>query len=415
MVTDLATEVWEVLQALPTWQGFLLVVGCSLVLAVLVQVGGDALIRRLTRTIPGDVDKVIFRSIHPPLYVTVVLAGVFVAVRLLEVATDWTGLLESGLLTLLTLMWMYALVGMGRRVSNEATEDDRFDNQVVPIFQNVWTAVVLGGGVYLVLTYWNVDVTPLLASAGVLGIVLGLAARDTIANFFGSIALYADRTYAIGDFVVLESGERGRVEDISIRSTDIRTRDDTVVTVPNSQLNTATIVNESTPERERRLRVSLGVAYGSDLDYVEEVLLDVAREERFVIDEPRPRVRYRGFGDSAVELDVLCWIPSPRMRERVKHRLVKATHDQFETENIEVPFPQRDVTVTDGDGDQGEEADPGAGEPGNEDAALDEGPTDAGRTDASDGRWVDETADHADDSGTADPDVVSGAGDATEK
>jgi hypothetical protein len=96
MVTDLATEVWEVLRALPTWQGFVVVVGCSPVLAVLVRVGGDALIRRLTRTIPGDVDKIIFRSVHPPLYVTVVLAGVFVAVRLLEVATDWTDLLEAG-------------------------------------------------------------------------------------------------------------------------------------------------------------------------------------------------------------------------------------------------------------------------------------------------------------------------------
>jgi MscS family membrane protein len=266
--------------ALPTWQGLLVVVGCSLLLAVLIQFGGDALIRRLTRRISSDVDAVIFRSVHPPLYVTVVLVGAFVAVKLLEVATDWTDLLRAGLLTLLVLMWMNALIRMGRRVSNEATEDERFDNQVVPIFQNVWTAVVLGGGIYLVLTVWNIDVTPLLASAGVLGIVLGLAARDTIANFFGSLALYADRTYAIGDFVLLDSGERGRVEDVSIRSTDIRTRSDTIITVPNSQLNTATIINESTPERERRLRVSLGVAYGSDLEYVEDVLLDVARDER---------------------------------------------------------------------------------------------------------------------------------------
>ncbi len=343
------TELWDAILALPAWQGFLVVVGCSLLVAVLIQVGGDLVIRRLTTRIPGDIDAIILHSLHPPLYVTVVLVGGLLGLEMLAVFEELLPELRAALLSLLALLWVFVLTRMGRRVSDEATRDDRFNNQVVPIFQNVWTALVLGAGIFLVLSVWNVDVTPLLASAGVLGIVLGLAARDTIANFFGSIALYFDRTYTVGDFIVLESGERGRVEDVSIRSTDLRTRDDLLVTVPNAELNTATIINESTPERERRLQVSLGVAYDSDLEHVEDVLLDVAREADVVIDEPAPRVRVREFAASSINVDLLAWISAPVLRGRARHVLLKQIHAAFRSEGIEIPFPQRVVTTTDED------------------------------------------------------------------
>ncbi|WP_338729910.1 mechanosensitive ion channel family protein [Haladaptatus sp. DJG-WS-42] len=197
------------------------------------------------------------------------------------------------------------------------------------------------------LTFWEIDITPFLASAGIIGIVVGLAARDTIANFFGGIALYFDGTYAVGDYIVLESGERGRVEDISIRSTVIRTRDDLLVTVPNAVLNSARIVNESTPERERRIRLPVGVAYGSDVDRVEEVLLAEANAENLVLEQPHPRVRFRGFGDSALDFELLCWISDPVLRGRATHEMNKRIYQAFGRENIEIPFPQRVVTMTD--------------------------------------------------------------------
>jgi len=350
MQTQLATDLWVDLQALPRWQSVVLVVGLSLLVARVIQVGGDVAIRRLTRTIPGDVDRVIFRSVHPALYVSVLAAGGYLGTRLLTTDPGWIGPATATAQTVVTVVWAVQLARMGRGVSQELTSDDRLGNRMAPIFQNVWSALLLGASVFLVLTYWSIDVTPLLASAGVLGIVIGLAARDTIANLFGSIALYTDGTYAVGDFVVLESGERGRVEDISIRSTVLRTRDDLLVTVPNSVLNTATIVNESSPERERRVRVAVGVAYGSDIDHVEDTLLDVAAAEDVVLDEPEPRVRVRGFGDSALDVELLCWIPAPVLRGRATHRLNKGVYRAFTEADIEIPFPQRVVTMERADG-----------------------------------------------------------------
>jgi small-conductance mechanosensitive channel len=333
-----AIEGW--LLSLPAWQAFPVVILASLAAAWVIQVGGDAVIRRLTVRIDGDVDDVILRTLHPPLYVTVVIVGTYLAVRTLGLAPTIDLPLRSGALTVVAVIWAVTLTRLGRRVSKAATEGDAFDSEVVPIFQNVWTALVVGVGSFFVLSLWRVDVTPLLASAGIIGIIVGLAARDTIANFFGSIALYADGTYKVGDYIVLDSGERGRVEDISIRSTVIRTRDDMLVTVPNSVLNSARITNESTPRRERRVRIPLGVAYDSDLERVEAVLLDVAADEDLVIDRPKPRVRYREFGDSAVTLELLGWIGDPVLRGRVTHRLVKRVRE----EGIEIPFPQRELS-----------------------------------------------------------------------
>jgi len=352
MQSSLAADLWNVprslwteLLALPPWMAFLLVVGLSVLGARVIQVGGDVAIRRLTRRIPGDVDAAILRSVHPALYVTVVLVGANLGLVLLTDAPEWTEPMEAGTLTLIAVVWAFQLARMGRRVSAELTDDGGDHSRVVPIFQNVWSAVLIGASGFFVLSLWNVDVTPLLASAGILGIVLGLAARDTIANFFGSIALYADGTYAVGDYIVLESGERGRVEDITIRSTVLRTRDDMLVTVPNSVLNTATITNESSPRRERRVEVAVGVAYGSDVDEVEAVLLDVAEAESIVLEDPAPRVRFREFGDSALDIDLLCWIPAPVMRGRATHRLNKGVYRAFQDAGIEIPFPQRVVTM----------------------------------------------------------------------
>jgi MscS family membrane protein len=343
---DWGNDVTAWLESLPQWQALLVTVGGSVLVAMLIQVGGDPFIRRVSKRIPGTMDDIVLRAVHLPLYITVVLVGLYLAREPLSLSQAVDTNLAAAILSILVVVWGFTLIRIGRKVSTELTNSDAVDKAVVPIFQNVWTAVILGGAIFLLLTLWRIDVTPLLASAGIIGIIVGLAARDTIANFFGSLALYIDGTYKVGDYIVLESGERGRVEDISIRSTVIRTRDDILVTIPNSVLNNSRIINESGPKRERRIRIPVGVGYESDLDYVEEVLLEVAAENDQVKESPAPRVRFRGFGDSAVDLELLCWIRDPVLRGRGTHLLVKDVHASFRENGVEIPFPHRDVTLT---------------------------------------------------------------------
>lgn len=337
----------EWVTTLPDWQAFLVIVGSSLLAAAVTHVCGDVALKRLTSHIPGDVDDIVLQNAHVAIWSSVGLAGLYFGAGQLDIRASYLQTAHATTLTAITLIWAWTLARTAPAVLERVTESNYLDQQVVPIVQNVWNAVVAGLSLFLILSFWNINVTPLLASAGVLGIVVGLAARDTIANFFGSLALYADGTFTIGDYIVLESGERGRVEDISIRSTVIRTRDDILVTIPNSELNSAAIINESDPQRYRRITVPVGVAYGSDIDEVEEILLSVAESTDTVRETPTPRVFVKEFGDSAINMDLLCWIDHPRLRERVQDELFRGIYERFEAEGIDIPFPQRSIRTPD--------------------------------------------------------------------
>ena len=336
----------DALTVLPAWQGFALLVLTGLALAIAVRAVGDRYLKRVTSRIDGEVDDIVLKGVHSALYVTLAVAGAYVGTRIYDISPGIAVPLEAGTLSFIVVVWMVTLLRVGRKASTAVTDSRYIDRQMVPILQNVWSAVIAGVAVFLLLVLWDIDVTPLLASAGIAGIIVGLAARDTLANFFGSLSLYLDGTYKVGDYVVLETGERGRVEDISVRSTVIRTRDDILVTVPNSKLSNAAIINESTPKTKRRIRVPLGVAYGTDIDRLQEILLEEAVEVGLVLERPKPRVRFREFGGSSLNFELLCWVNNPAQRARATHQLNSAIYKRLQTEGIEIPFPQRDVSVS---------------------------------------------------------------------
>jgi small-conductance mechanosensitive channel len=237
----------------------------------------------------------------------------------------------SNLLTERALVRVADITGLGK--------------DVIPFLENVWKIVIVVAALMFVLSVWNISVTPLLASAGIAGVAVALAAKDTLSNFFGGISVFVDRPYKVGDYIVLDNGERGEVVEIGIRSTRIKTRDDVLVTVPNSIIANTKIINESAPIPNYRVRVPVGVAYGSDIDLVEDVLLAVARDNEHILDEPSPRVRFRAFGDSALHFELLCWAKEPALRGIAIHEMNCSVYKSFAKNGIVIPFPQRDVHV----------------------------------------------------------------------
>lgn len=297
-------------------------------------------------------DDIVLGAIQRPAGLTVFLGGVWLAQRGLAVPDDVRGLLMSVLSTLLVVFWTIGIVRIGQAgLSHLAREHQRYDvvqPRTLPLFDMGFKTFVLGGSVYLVLLAWGIDVTAWLASAGVIGIAVGFAAKDTLANLFAGLFILADAPYRLGDFVVLDDGTRGLVTEIGLRSTRLLTRDDIAVIVPNSLMSAGRIINESAgPSAHERVRCPLSVAYGTDLDKVRSVLEDVVSGlEIFVHEAPRtPRVRFRRFGDSGVELEVLAWIRDPVQRGPAIDLLIVAIHKRFAAERIEIPYPKRDVYV----------------------------------------------------------------------
>lgn len=220
--------------------------------------------------------------------------------------------------------------------------------RTLPLFDLIVTVLVIGAGAYALLLVWNINPTAWLASAGVIGIAVGFAARDSLANLFAGFFIIADAPYKLGDYVVLGTGERGEITKVGIRSTRILTRDDVEITVPNSMMANSQIYNESGGKWERfRIRIKIGVAYGSDVHEVVDLLKRVADEHETVCKDPSPRVRMRGFGDSSLDFELLCWVLRPVERGRITHELNMAVYDALNEAGITIPFPQRDVWVRD--------------------------------------------------------------------
>ena len=197
---------------------------------------------------------------------------------------------------------------------------------------------------WLFMALWNIDGTAWLASAGVLGIAIGFAAKDTLANLISGISIIADAPYKLGDYVVLDTGERGVVTELGMRSTRLLTRDDVEISIPNAVMGNAKITNESGgPAVEHRIRIPIGVAYGTRPAEVIELLEQVARENELILDHPAPRVRMRAFGESSLDFELLGWIKYPEQRGLARHNLLIEIERLFREAGIQIPFPQRDV------------------------------------------------------------------------
>jgi len=144
----------------------------------------------------------------------------------------------------------------------------------------------------------------------------------------------------------LDGGDRGMVTHIGLRSTRLLRRDDVEITIPNSIIANAKILNESGgPSSKHRIAVAVGVAYGSDIDDVESILSTVARENPRVADDPAPRIRFRQFGSSSLDFEMLVWITDPQERGITKHELNCAVYKSFGKAGVEIPFPQRDLWI----------------------------------------------------------------------
>ena len=288
-----------------------------------------------------------------PLVLTTVTLAMMLAVSAYPLPQGLRSATLSMLATILLFSWLRAHLRAARVVLELiASNQGRFEviqERTIPVFSMTIKILLVGLAAYIFMLIWGINPTAWLASAGIIGIIVGFAARDTLANLISGISIVADGPYKIGDYIVLDTGERGLVLELGLRSTRILTRDDVEVSIPNAVIGNAKIVNESGgPWVKHRFRVPLGVSYHSDMDQVVRVLKEVAKDNELVIDNPAPRVRLRNFGDNSIDLDFMGWIDRPEDRGRTVHLLLMEIIRRFREEGIEIPFPQRDLHIRDG-------------------------------------------------------------------
>jgi len=303
---------------------------------------------RMTET---DFDDKLIEALHRPIFISILSVGAWLGVLQLGLDPVYFNKVFLPLLkTVALFVWSaFALTLAGLLLELASRHRERFplvNSRTLPIFGQAARLFVVGGAFYFLCLSWNIPVTGWLASAGVVGLAISFAAKDSLANLFAGIFILADAPYKIGDFVVLDSGDRGEVVHIGLRSTRLLTRDDIEVTLPNSLIAESKIVNESGgPHEHERVRLKVAVAYGSDLDVVRDLLMQAAADQPGIREEPAPRVRIRAFGDSGIDHELMGWIDEPVLRGRVLDDLFRIVYKALNAAEIEIPYPTRDINI----------------------------------------------------------------------
>jgi len=322
----------------------------SLVLALLVRLAFKQLVSLVTRKTATRLDDRIVAALRGPVVQSIVLGGFGWAIFGSGLPDSVEYALMGTIITLAALLWAFAAMRLGRIgldvISDHVDQIKAIEPRTLPLFDMILTVAVVGGFLYVFCIAWRIPLTSWLASAGIVGIAVGFAAKDTLSNLFSGVFIVADAPYQVGDYVVLDNNIRGQVLEIGMRTTRLLTRDDIEVTVPNAVIANAQIVNETGgPHEKMRVRVKVSVAYGSDVDQVREVLLSCVAGVEHLCDRPSPRVRFREFGDSGLLFELLGWIEEPVFRGRVLDELNTRVYRAFAEEGIEIPYAKYDIYI----------------------------------------------------------------------
>ena len=340
---------WHQLQNIPTLK-FIIIACVGYIIGKVIQFVIMRSATQVTKRTRTQVDDKLIELLRKPIFLTVFYLFLIFASKTLNISEEFKTSLVRIILTLIVFMWMtrgFKILHLLLQVLSDLHNKFKMiQRKTVPLFDLIGKITLVAAGSYFILLIWGINPTAWLASAGVIGIAVGFAAKDTLSNLFSGFFIIADTPYKVGDFVVLDSGERGMVTNVGIRSTRILTRDDIEITVPNAVIGNAKIMNQSGGRWEKfRLRIKVGVAYGTDLDKVVTVLQKIGDGAENVCKNPSPRVRMRVFGTSSIDFELLVWIDEPVLKGRVTHSLLMTVYKEFNKHSIEIPYNKQDIYI----------------------------------------------------------------------
>jgi small-conductance mechanosensitive channel len=228
--------------------------------------------------------------------------------------------------------------------------ETKIDDIIFDLLNRFSGAIIYAVAVILALDIMGINVMPFVAGAGVLGIAIGFAAKDTLSNLIAGILLIIDRPFEIGDRIEVWSAPSGSsswgdVIDIGLRATKIRTTDNIIIVIPNNEIMKRDIVNYTLISSNIRVRINIGVSYDTNIKQAKEVILQMASQVDWVLKEPEPRVVVRSFGESSVDLQLRVWIDDARRRMDTISTITDRIKFAFDQAGIEIPYPKRDIHI----------------------------------------------------------------------
>jgi small-conductance mechanosensitive channel len=301
----------------------------------------------------SQIDDIIIASIGTPAVIAVLVISVFAALQVAALPTGLEWIVESKYFNAIYVIigawivsgFVYNFISIyGSRVASE-TESD-IDDRMIALALVVSKYLIWFVAFLLILGILEIDITPFLAAAGIIGLAFALAAQDILSNFFGGAIIAVDKPFKLHDRIKINEYV-GDVMHVGPRSTRLKTLDNQIITIPNSTITNSFVVNYAMPDAMMKIRVPIGVAYGTDIPQVKkamtEIAHDLAKSTSYILANPEPVVYFLEFGESSLKFELVLWTNDVTKSWEVKDAVNMRIAERFAEEKIEIPFPQMDV------------------------------------------------------------------------
>ena len=310
--------------------------------------------KRLAAFTNSDLDDRVLQRIIPHLSRLLSMLGIYLAIRSLplheKIFVVFTGVLFIALVVIVFNLMYHALDELlqwyltGRQEGSK----DLISRNMIPIAEKLAMLFLMGTALIIILKHFNYDIFSVVTALGIGSLAIGLAAKDTLAHMISGFTLMLDQPFRIGDRIQLAGGQIGDVADIGLRSTKIRTLDNQLLIIPNSDLCNTMLINQAFPDDRVKGRINIGVAYGSDVDHVKGVLVATALEVEGVLRDPGPESYFVAFGDSALNMSLFFWVEEYGKLFATTDKVNSLILRRFNESGIEIPFPIRTVIMQKG-------------------------------------------------------------------
>lgn len=301
---------------------------------------------RRTRT---DIDDVLIGALRAPVLIVIFVTGALMAARFFPLSPQWEQAMDLGVkIGVIAASFLFIDAIVKAFLWRYSRRVDYFKSSA-GIVQTAVRVIIIMIALFIVLDTAGISITPLVASLGVGSLAVALALQSPLANFFAGVQILASKPIEIGHYIRLDSGEEGYVTRIGWRSTTIRALPNNLIVIPNSRVMDAIITNYYLPERELSILMQVGVHYSSDLEQVERVTIEVAKDVLQTVEGGKkdfePFIRYHTFGDSSIGFTVILRAQEFVNGYLLKHEFVKRLHQRYRQEGIVIPFPIRTLDI----------------------------------------------------------------------
>lgn len=299
--------------------------------------------------LPGN--EILFESLRGIPKIWFCVAGFYGAVFSLQLNKVITDSVAGILQNVLTVIFLYSVTIVLARITADFVTlfGQKTPGVSASLLSNLAKIIVFILGTLIVLQTLGISITPILAALGIGGFAVALAFQDTLSNLFSGLYLIISGQVRTGDYIKLQTGEEGYVRDITWRNTVIKELPNNLIVVPNTKLATAIFTNYHLPAKEINLPIQVGVSYDSDLEYVEKVTVEVAKEVMQEIASDivdfEPFITYQAFGEYSIQFKVFIRVKEFQDQRLARHKFIKKLHRRYQQEGIIIPLAVTEVFI----------------------------------------------------------------------